>query len=550
MSKALFVSLLGPILLMAHWGGAKQELREELSRTCPLVADGRFRLKNIVGPVSITAWDRAEVSIRAIKRARTQAALNGVKIEIEATPGAVNVETKYDDERHRRDDGASVEYEIRVPRRAKLESVETVVGSLAIKGIAGSVKASSGTGGIEADFDGLNEGQGITLSTVTGPIRVVLPSDADVEVRADTVNGSVRNDFGLAVRRSGFIGQRMAGTLGRGKARLSLNSVTGSISVVRAVDGRRKGEAKDLSADARTDWSFDKKAISGQIQLQMEEAIRSMRSAIESAQLEAERAIEGAFESLASSDEVKGETLQTEREVRSFSISGMPEVNAETFDGSLEVRGWDRHEVLINATKRARNEAELRALKVSIETNGSSVSARGERSGSSNGSVSFEIFMPRRAKLRLSTGDGSVRVADIEGDIEARTGDGTVEVRNGQGALRISTGDGRVLVRNFSGAVTARTGDGSMIFEGRFEKLEARTGDGSITLALPQDQGAIIEAEAEKVFARDLSATEEHSRGNTHRWRIGKGGPVFRLRTGDGHVFLRRAGESVVYERR
>ena len=42
------------------------ELTEELHKTYPIDADGRVSLKNVNGPVHISAWDRNEVQVDAI----------------------------------------------------------------------------------------------------------------------------------------------------------------------------------------------------------------------------------------------------------------------------------------------------------------------------------------------------------------------------------------------------------------------------------------------------------------------------------------------------
>jgi hypothetical protein len=49
-------------------------LTEEFHQTYPFAANGRVSLSNINGPVHITAWDRNEVKLDAIKRANNQGA--------------------------------------------------------------------------------------------------------------------------------------------------------------------------------------------------------------------------------------------------------------------------------------------------------------------------------------------------------------------------------------------------------------------------------------------------------------------------------------------
>jgi len=63
-------------------------------------------------------------------------------------------------------------------------------------------------------------------------------------------------------------------------------------------------------------------------------------------------------------------------------------------------------------------------------------------------------------------------------------------------------------------------------------------------LAVPSDFNATIETNAEGVDNEGLSLTEEsNSPGRMKRWKLGQGGKVFTLKTGEGRVFLRRAGQ-------
>jgi hypothetical protein len=90
--------------------------------------------------------------------------------------------------------------------------------------VNGSINARIG----RADWRGDAE-----FDTVNGAITVDLPSGADLEVDAATVNGSMSTDFPLTVR--GKWGpRRMSGTIGQGGRTLSLSTVNGSMNLRRA----------------------------------------------------------------------------------------------------------------------------------------------------------------------------------------------------------------------------------------------------------------------------------------------------------------------------
>src|SRR3989441_371002 len=68
----------------AHAVFAANEVREEFRQTYPLDKQGKVRLDNVNGNVRIVTWDREEIKVEAIKRAKKQEHLDDVKIEVEA----------------------------------------------------------------------------------------------------------------------------------------------------------------------------------------------------------------------------------------------------------------------------------------------------------------------------------------------------------------------------------------------------------------------------------------------------------------------------------
>jgi hypothetical protein len=47
------------------------------------------------------------------------------------------------------------------------------------------------------------------------------------------------------------------------------------------------------------------------------------------------------------------------REVKTFTITGQPELVLDTFDGAIEVHSWDRNEIEVEVEKRAMEQALL-----------------------------------------------------------------------------------------------------------------------------------------------------------------------------------------------
>ena len=255
------------------------QLTKEFHQSYPLPGNGRVDLENINGPVHITAWDRNEVKVDAVKYARTQERLDEAKIQVDAASDRVSIHTEYPNRTNNftdddRDNPASVEYTLMVPRTARLDKIELINGGLDIDGVSGEVRAScingrlkaSGLAGrvklatvnghLDAAFATLGTSS-VDLSSVNGGMDLTLPSDAKAEIDASTVHGGIQNDFGLHVVNHQYVGHSLAGQLGGGGARIHLSNVNGRIEVHHASDNRSLSAATDSSRSQDDDRDDD-----------------------------------------------------------------------------------------------------------------------------------------------------------------------------------------------------------------------------------------------------------------------------------------------------
>ena len=239
-----FLTALGLLLLLP---GLATAAERTFSETYPLETGGSVELSNINGDVKITGWDRSEVQVEAIITSGSGRAVDEVEIDVDATRGRISIETEYPNNRSWRHRAAEVEYILKVPRTARLDEISLVNGSLELESVAGEVEASlvngnldargltgnaelaTVNGSIDAYFSSLD--RNVDIESVNGSIDVYLPVGIDADVDASTVHGRIRNDFGLEVDKSGFVGQELRGRIGAGGARLSLENVNGSIEI-------------------------------------------------------------------------------------------------------------------------------------------------------------------------------------------------------------------------------------------------------------------------------------------------------------------------------
>jgi hypothetical protein len=277
--KVMAITGLAAFFLISSAAGSDRQgkLAEEFHKVYPLSAQGRIQVDNLNGPVHIAGWDRDEVKVDAVKSAWSKERLNEASIEISAEQNDISIHTEYPDHGHyqifnfgseddERNNPASVEYTITVPRQARLDEIKLVNGRLDVQDVAGEVRASCVNGRIEAhnlqgsielktingeldaSIDQLPSSE-LKLSSVNGRLRVTLPSDTKAELKANTVSGHISDDFGLAVIRHQYVGQSLHGQLGGGGTLVKLSNVNGAIDIRHAGDNRPLSPAQNLERE-------------------------------------------------------------------------------------------------------------------------------------------------------------------------------------------------------------------------------------------------------------------------------------------------------------
>lgn len=272
----------------------------------------------------------------------------------------------------------------------------------------------------------------------------------------------------------------------------------------------------------------------------------------------------------------------TARETRSFALTGEADLTLETFDGSIEIHSWDRNEVEVEIEKRAMEQSLIDGMTITAEQQGNRIvlgvtgPARAERRGVTVGvyyspSARLRVAVPRKGSIQARTGDGAIRVEDLEGRLVLRSGDGSISADRVSGEIQIQTDDGAIRMEKVEGRLQLETEDGSITIDGMPTVLKARTGDGairvgiggdtamadawdlstrdgSVTLTLPAVFNAEIDAETRDGSVRsshpglvvERADGEDRRAPRELRTRMGEGGPVLKIRTGDGSIRFER----------
>jgi DUF4097 and DUF4098 domain-containing protein YvlB len=244
-----------PLLITPNPSLARDQVREELHKSFPLATNGVLSLDNVNGHVHITVWDKAEISIDAVKSAKRQAELDAVEILIKPKSDHIRVETKYSHSKGsfwRNNNSASVDYDIKVPSYVTLDKVQNVNGDVRIQGVRGTVDSStvngklvaerlsndaaleSVNGSVQAGFDNVDSVKRASIKTVNGKVELNLPMQANADISAHTLNGGIEATGNLAVKKKWPVGTDLNDKLGKGGARFTAETVNGAIRIRQA----------------------------------------------------------------------------------------------------------------------------------------------------------------------------------------------------------------------------------------------------------------------------------------------------------------------------
>lgn len=224
----------------------------------------------------------------------------------------------------------------------------------------------------------------------------------------------------------------------------------------------------------------------------------------------------------------------------------------ETFNGAVDVSGWDREEADITATKYAGTQNAVEAIRIDVAVSGDSIRVRSIRPSErwGNMGVKYTIRVPRTTTLeRIQTSNGAIDVSNLDAPVRLTTSNGAVRADNVVGGLEASTSNGSIRATT-SGMESGRplrltTSNGSV--ELTVDKLSSggavvRTSNGSITVSLPETVDLDVNASTSN--ARITNDFEDSFRGRSDRRHlegsIGSGGPRLELSTSNGSIRLRK----------
>src|ERR1022692_2345678 len=153
-------------------------------------------------------------------------------------------------------------------------------------------------------------------------------------------------------------------------------------------------------------------------------------------------------------------------------------ISVETFNGSVDISGWDQDTVDVSGTKFGPSQEDADNLRVDIDHSADSVSIHVQRPTDrrNNQGARLTIKIPRGTQLdrivtsnsaihtedgagptHLRTSNGSIQVTSLHGQLEAETSNSSIELDGVDGNVRLHSSNGHIRAEHVNGSIDAST---------------------------------------------------------------------------------------------
>jgi DUF4097 and DUF4098 domain-containing protein YvlB len=268
----------------------------------------------------------------------------------------------------------------------------------------------------------------------------------------------------------------------------------------------------------------------------------------------------------------------------SYPLKAGGRLSVETFNGSVDISGWDQDTVDISGTKYGPSQEEADDLRVDIDHSADSVSIHVQRPTDrrNNQGARLTIKIPRGTQLdrivtsnsaihtedgagptHLHTSNGSIRVTDLHGQLDAETSNSSIELEGVDGNVRAHTSNGHIRAEHVNGGIEASTSNSGVNIDVERADKDVRidtsnsgveldlprnfssdvhigTNNGPITLRMMDGTNARISAHTSNSSIDtefEIRAQGELSK-NRLEGTIGSGGALIDLNTSNGSIRL------------
>jgi DUF4097 and DUF4098 domain-containing protein YvlB len=216
---------------------------------------------------------------------------------------------------------------------------------------------------------------------------------------------------------------------------------------------------------------------------------------------------------------------------RTVALAANGRVSLENINGNVEITGWNRNEVQIDAVKTASSQQKLDEARIDVNAGSDSVAIKthypDSHTNNNPASVHYTLHVPQNAKLeKINLVNGSLDVEKVSGEVEANLVNGKLRASNLEGAADLATVNGSIEA-NYASLNNVR-------------EVKLKSVNGSVNLTLPPSPNAEVSA---SVVNGSISTdfpleVKGHFVGKSMSGRLGSGGVQIELSNVNGSIHI------------
>jgi DUF4097 and DUF4098 domain-containing protein YvlB len=159
-------------------------------------------------------------------------------------------------------------------------------------------------------------------------------------------------------------------------------------------------------------------------------------------------------------------------------------VSLDNINGNVEITGWDRNEVQIDAVKKASTQEKLDNMHIEVNAGSSSVEIQTrfpEHNNNNPGGVHYTLHVPQNAHIdKVNLVNGSLTVQKVSGEVDANLVNGKLQASDLAGEADLATVNGSI--------------DATYNSLNNVRGIKLKSVNGSVNLTLPQSPNADVDA--------------------------------------------------------
>ena len=216
---------------------------------------------------------------------------------------------------------------------------------------------------------------------------------------------------------------------------------------------------------------------------------------------------------------------------RTVPLSADGRVSVSNINGDVEITGWSKNDVQIDAVKSAPDQQRLNEMQIEVNNSSDSVEIETKyphRLVNNNpGSVHYTLHVPQKARLdKVDLVNGSLNVQKISGEVSANLVNGKLRASDLAGTADLATVNGTVSA-NYESLNNVR-------------EITLKSVNGAIDLQLPQSANANVSASnINGGISTDFPLTVKgHFGAKSMSGTLGSGGVQIELNNVNGNIHI------------